>query len=180
MSEYRITLPGTKAKAYNRISLIILVVNMLAFVLVFFKKGSLAGYVTAVAMVFVISITLVTFVSKNLNLQNKFTIVAIGLSAVAWIILGDYLLALLMAAMAVVAYYTLKDPLLIFSEDGIAYPSFPKRFYTWKQVNNVMIKDDVLTLDFKSNELLQFTLPPATIASVDRGEFNKFCRKKIG
>ncbi len=178
MSEYRITLPGTKAKAYNRISLIILVVNMLAFGLVFFKPGILAGYIAAVVMMFILSLTLFSYIGKNIKLQNKFTIVSIGLSAIAWIILGDYLLAVLMAAMAVVSYYTLQDPILIFSDDGIAYPSFPKRFYTWPQVKAAMIKEDVLTLDLQSNQLLQFTLPAETIAAMNVHEFNSFCRNK--
>lgn len=179
MPQYNIDLPGTKAKAYNRISLIILVVNMLAFGLLFFKPGTLPGYIAAVAMLFLIAFCLFTFAGKNLKLQNDFTITCIGLAAIAWVIIGDYMLAGLMAVVAVVSYYTLQKPVISFTEDGISYPSFPKRFYTWPQVKNCMIKEDVLTLDLKNNQLMQFTMPLETLSNIDTENFNIFCQSKL-
>ena len=89
------------------------------------------------------------------------------------------MLAVLMAVVAVVSYYTLQKPVLQFTEDGIHYPSFPKKFYTWAQVNNCMIKEDVLTLDLKNNQLLQFALPVGTLDGTELSDFNAFCKGKL-
>ncbi len=179
MSEFKIELPGSKAKAYNRISLLILVMNMLAFGLLFFKQSTIYGYVAAVVMIFLMSACLFTYAGKNLKLQNQFTIFCIGLSAIAWIIIGDAMLAVLMAVVTGVSYYTLQKPVIIINDDGIKYPSFPKRFYTWAQVNACMLKEDILTLDLKNNQLLQFTLPPGTMEGTEQANFNSFCIEKL-
>ena len=36
-----------------------------------------------------------------------------------------------------------------FSKEGITFNTFPFKNYTWQQVNNVILKDNMLTLDFK-------------------------------
>ncbi len=180
MAKYQIVLPNEKAKAYNRISLLVLAINLLAFGLSFFKPHALAGYIAAMLMMFIISFTFFLYISKNMRLQNKATVIAIGLSAIAWLLLGDYLLMFLMALVAAVSFYTLQDPILRIMDEGIAYPSFPKKFFKWAEVKQVLLKDNILSLDMNNNSLLQFTLPAENIAHIDVVSFNRFCASKVG
>lgn len=179
MTKYQITLPNDKAKAYNRISLLVLAINLLAFGLSFFKPHPLAAYIAAMVMMFIISFALFLYISKNVKLQNRVTIVAIGLSAITWLLLGDYILMFLMALVAAVSYFTLQKPIVFFMDEGVAYPSFPKKMYQWPEVNQVMLKNSILTIDLKNNQLMQFTLSEESISGIKEKEFNEFCKAKV-
>lgn len=179
MANYQIILPNDKAKAYNRISLLVLAINLLAFGLSFFKPHPLPAYIGSMVMMFIISFALFLYISKNVKLQNKVTIVAIGLSAIAWLLLGDYVLMFLMALVAIVSYFTLQKPIVFFLNEGVAYPSFPKKMYPWSEVNQVILKSNILTIDLKNNQLMQFTLPEENFVGIKEEDFNQFCAKKI-
>ncbi len=49
--------------------------------------------------------------------------------------------------------------------------------YPWSDFQRIMIKDGLLSLDFRSNRLLQ--LDVADPESIPEPEFNRFCREKI-
>lgn len=63
-----------------------------------------------------------------------------------------------------------------FSRDGITFNTFPFKNYTWQQVSNVMIKDNMLTIDFTNNKIIQREIEPAELTE-DENEFNEFCRE---
>ncbi len=179
MTNYQITLPNDKAKAYTRISLLLLAINLLAFGLSFSKPYPLSAYIAALIMMFVISSTFLLYLSKKVVLQNRATIVAIGLSSIAWLILGDYVLMTLMALVVVVSYFALQKPIVFFMNEGITYPSFPKKNYPWSVVNQVILKSNILTIDLKNNQLLQFTLPEENLAEIKEEAFNEFCAQRV-
>jgi len=65
-----------------------------------------------------------------------------------------------------------------FSEDGITFNTFPFKNYLWDQVRNAMLKDNMLTLDFVSNKILQ----KETESDVDKTtetEFNAYCNAHL-
>jgi len=55
---------------------------------------------------------------------------------------------------------------------------FYERIYKWTDMNNVVLKDDILTLDFRSNKIFQSEIKHNEIP-VDEKEFNQFCTKQI-
>ena len=72
-----------------------------------------------------------------------------------------------------------KFPLEIgFSEDSIVINTLFRRRYRWTDFNNIVLKDDLLTLDFKNNRLLQReTIDEEGDAEED--EFNDYCREQL-
>ena len=62
--------------------------------------------------------------------------------------------------------------------DKIIYPSWPKQELKWEDLNNVVLKDDLLTIDFKNNKLLQHIIFNEE-DEVDEKEFNDFCKSKL-
>ncbi|MEO6722384.1 MAG: hypothetical protein ABIN67_18595 [Ferruginibacter sp.] len=67
-------------------------------------------------------------------------------------------------------------------EVGTAGIAISKTFSTiehpWTMFNNVILKDSLLTLDFKNNKLLQLNTDD-TVAAVDEKAFNQFCNQLI-
>ena len=65
-----------------------------------------------------------------------------------------------------------------FSTQFIMFDNLMKKKYNWSDFNNIVLKDNILTLDFKSNRLFQ----KETIddeSDCDEDEFNEFCREQL-
>jgi hypothetical protein len=69
-------------------------------------------------------------------------------------------------------------PKVAFDVDEIVLNTFPQKKYNWNQVNNVIIKDGILTIDLKNNKLMQKDVD-ADISEADEQDFNDFCREQL-
>ena len=69
-----------------------------------------------------------------------------------------------------------------FSSKEIMVNGFFKKKINWEDLNQVIIKDDVLTIDFKNNKLIQSETDDEEDEEYEVGddEFNTFCRNRIG
>ena len=52
------------------------------------------------------------------------------------------------------------------------------RVYKWRDMSNIILKDGILTLDFKSNKIFQSEVEENE-TPVDEKEFNQFCTEQI-
>ena len=181
MKEYIIQLPNEKAKTYKYVTLFILLINCLVFGFVFFKAPdlrirniSLPGLIIS-AVGFIL--LLIRFYTKKFDAYRPgITFIILCLF---WLILGNYLPALCMLCFAVFEFYTSRKFKVIFSTDKILYPSFPLKTFLWTDVSNVVLKDDVLTIDLKSNKLIQAVIEKSSADEIDEDEFNEFCRQQM-
>ena len=76
----------------------------------------------------------------------------------------------------ILAKVALKKISLYFTASGIEKRNFPFKKYQWDQFSNVILKDNILTLDFKNNKLLQAEI--ATKNSNDEA-FNTFATEQL-
>jgi hypothetical protein len=67
---------------------------------------------------------------------------------------------------------------LAFDQEEIVVNSFPKKHINWDDLNNVIIKDGLLTIDFKNNKLLQKEIQSGSNVK-DELDFNEFCRNRL-
>ncbi len=76
--------------------------------------------------------------------------------------------------------YTISRRRLIItiSAKEITYPAFPKKHLQWNELNNVMLKDGLLTIDCKNNKLYQHYIQHSE-EYADEAAFNEFCRKQL-
>lgn len=63
-----------------------------------------------------------------------------------------------------------------FSSVHIEKRNFPTKKYTWDQLSNVVLKDNILTLDFKDNKLLQGEIETT---SINEDAFNTFAKEQL-
>ena len=97
----------------------------------------------------------------------------IGTTATPWVGAFFFLLAFL--------EYQTKRPLEIgFDVDRIVMNTLIKRRFDWTMFNNVILKDGLLTLDFKDNRLLQREVADEEDEDdADEEEFNAYCRERL-
>ena len=65
-----------------------------------------------------------------------------------------------------------------FDEEGITLNSFPKKYYPWHEVSNVVLKDDIITVDLYNNKIIQREID-SEIDEETEVEFNQFCRSHL-
>jgi hypothetical protein len=97
-----------------------------------------------------------------------------GMPLVPWIGIVFLLLAFL--------EHQAKRPLEIgFDRDRVVINTLIRKHHDWSVFNNVLLKDGLLTLDFKNNRLLQKEVADdeADEDDVDEEEFNAYCMDRL-
>jgi hypothetical protein len=73
---------------------------------------------------------------------------------------------------------SVKTKLVCIGDEHILYPSFPKRKIKWNEVNNIILKDGLLTIDLNNNKIIQ-QLVDESVNTINEPEFNKFCNHLV-
>lgn len=65
-----------------------------------------------------------------------------------------------------------------FTRERIVFNTLIKQKFSWSEFNNILLKDEILTLDFKNNKLIQKeTLDDD--GDADEEEFNAYCSSRL-
>ncbi len=70
------------------------------------------------------------------------------------------------------------SPEVGFDEEEILFNSLPSKRYLWNVINNVVLKDGLLTIDLKNNTLIQKPVDARVSPEVEK-EFNEFCKQNL-
>lgn len=173
---YIILLPNEKARTYWFVTLIILLINCFVFSSILIQEEVSTKHISTMGTM-ISYLSLIFFLVKHYTkkLAAFRTEISFLILSLCWLLLGKILFAACILCFAVIGFYTYKQFKIIFSPEKILYPSFPSKTYLWSEVNNVMIKDNVLTIDLKNNKLIQAVIDKASADEIDEREFNEFC-----
>lgn len=110
----------------------------------------------------------------------KFRIKKFILLSIAAVVLFLATHSIAFAAILMVYGYLVRflniNPVIQVTKEGIRIKKlFSSSTYQWNEFSNIILKDDLLTLDFKNNKLIQVSIDENEPA-VDEKEFNEFCR----
>jgi hypothetical protein len=78
-------------------------------------------------------------------------------------------------ALAILYHLSLQKIQVLFTADIVKKLNFPQKEFSWEVFTNVMMKDNILTLDFKNNRLMQ----SETESNINEMEFNEFAVQQI-
>ena len=179
MNKFIIPIPNEKAATYRIINLIIPVLNFLVFGTLFLQSGTKSLDFACIAGMVVNGIPAVYFLLNKRHFGAPYLQAFFLGDALLWLIAGSYSLAALMVVLAFFSFLANRPLNIIFDENGIKYPSFPIKNYEWREVENVVWKDDILTIDLKSNKLMQFTINTYDIRPVNVDAFNEAVKNFI-
>ncbi len=165
-------------KNVDRISQFMLLLSILAF-----SHGIYKGIFKTPPLVFAIITSIICWWIFCLFQKKKGGIpyYRLGLLFASWgwilvpeaqIIAGIFLIGALFERQVKFPYEIAFDPA------GIVVNTFPKKYYAWNQIQNALIKDDVITIDFKNNKLIQKDINEPVSPTVT-AEFNAFCATQI-
>lgn len=179
MKKYEIVLQNKKAKIYSTISWLIIALNLLLFL--YFGIANFAkqfAYALPGTLLLALIFIFDFIVRKKKNNQNRPFIISFIIVVLTWIMMGFYLPAAVNLVLFFFQDITRRKLAISVAVEKIIYPSFPKRTILWNELSNLILKDGLLTVDFKNNKIIQ-QLIEKTEHSVDEKEFNDFCKKQL-
>ncbi len=181
MVNFSIEVPDSKSSSYTMVTGIVFLLNVLVFAwLSFAGEKSTASSLCIVGLALNLSALMLFFLFNKKNVFKKFRLdIIFIISAIIWAIIGKWLLAVLLIVFAVMGFFTNRKLNILFSDEGILYPSFPPRNIPWTEVSGVILKDDILTIDLKNNQLFQFSLENDAVEGLDAPKFNRYCREML-
>ncbi len=183
MQQFEITLKNEKIRLYDRFALFIFLLNGIAIILTLLylpvkvNISNWAGIWISLAVLQTILPACFLLWPKSPRFWN--TIHSATLSIILfWIGLGYWWVAVLVA-MLILLYTMSKRQLVVTVDDHkISYPSFPNRNIAWHDLNNLILKDRILTIDFRDNKLIQQDIDSKSY-HVNEQEFNDFCKQQL-
>jgi len=178
MKKYEIVLLNKKTKIYSTISWLIIALNFIAFIYIGISGSARSILYPFAGAVILLVVFILQVLYNKIKIKNHFKSV-FGFIIVTWLFMGFYWPAVINALLLI--FYTISTRRLAvaISEEGIIYPSFPKKIVGWNDLNNLVLKDGLLTIDFKNNKLAQAEINVDDANALNEQEFNDFCRNYL-
>ncbi|NOT51051.1 MAG: hypothetical protein HOP10_07215 [Chitinophagaceae bacterium] len=178
MQEFLITLRNDKTRLYNRISWFIIIINcaLLLYLAISssekdIRSGSIATLITlAIVLGFYLYFRKTKY---RFGFHPFFLFLMLG-----WIKNEYYWLAGAALVFDLLHLTATTKQVISITKEGIIYPSIFKKKTEWEKLNNLLLKDGLVTIDFKNNKIIQQTIDESK-TSVNEREFNEFCRQQL-
>ena len=116
---------------------------------------------------------------KKKKIQFLSLLICIGVGLIA--ISGNLLLGMLYILAGISEKFLSANIEIGFSANQIVKKGLISKSYRWDELNNVIIKDDLLTMDFKNNTLFQAYTDDEEDEEydVEDEEFNNYCKERL-
>jgi len=181
MNQFTFTLKDNTQKAFNSFFWFLYFLHLIAaFVIVLNTKDKLQNNCAIAAIiVFIVSIALYYPLKNKISLYS-FQLAVFAVMILFWLLQMAWLAAIIMLAIIGFSFFVLKrkSTALFKKEDILIVRSLIKKYYQWKDIENVVLKDNLLSIDLKSNHLIQVEITSESY-SIDESTFNQFCRQQI-
>ena len=175
---YIITLKERSTKLADRISLFMLLLAVSVFLFTLQEPGQQKNYYLFTIIVLITGWCIYCFVQRKKG-QYPYYRLALIFASAGWFNLPDGTIPGIIYLVAALVEKQVKFPQEIgFDDEEIIFNSLPKRRVSWDQLNNVVLKDGLLTIDFTNNKLFQKETSTTVNARTEQ-EFNDFCKAQL-
>lgn len=175
MQKFELVLKNEKIKQYHLFALLIILLNVLFLVTLAVTNNEIRF--RSIAIILLIA---VFFIVEKYSKKKKYNAkaAAILLIILAYLAFQLWWAALIAASLYILYIISMRKLMVNVNTSGINYPSAIRKVIEWKELNNMLLKDGLLTIDFKNNKIIQ-QLIESTNEPVDEKEFNDFCREQL-
>ena len=182
---YVITVKQPDYKSANAISMLMLMLALAVFIYTAWMHWSSRVYHNAAILYAVLSSFIAVWCIYCLAFASRLKRVpyfrlALAAAAIGWFVepLSNYWMGALYAIAALIERQV-KFPAEIGVDDrGITFNSLPAKAYIWHEIDNVLLKDDIITIEFKNNKIYQKETEADVSAALEK-EFNAYCSSKL-
>ncbi|CAN5432903.1 hypothetical protein BH10BAC2_BH10BAC2_47490 [soil metagenome] len=179
--EYRIVVKNERYNHTRIFQLVFLAIMSVFFIIAAYYKNDMFAFAWPALICFSI------FIAQNqadFPRYKFFRITNFLESGFLWAIAGSMLLltwwiALLVIIIAVLQLFIKKQYEIIFTKEAVVIKAPPEKNVEWQSLQNLVVKDELLTIDYKNNKIFQAELIPALSNIGNEAEFNDFCRLQL-
>ena len=173
---YVITLKKPDFRLFNFISQLMLFLSIIAFLYDGIQTQSPFSMTYFVLCLVLISSWIYTTAIKK---NNSFGL-ALAIAAAGWLFEPGYfkLLAVLFLVAAILEKKVKLAQEIHVDEEGVSLNHFILKKNNWKELANVILKDGLITIDYKDNRLFQKETESAVSPEQEK-EFNEFCNSRL-
>ncbi len=175
--DYVVILKRDHARKTDLVSLLLIIFSILVFGYVQIQSG-VNGFRSLAMIILLIGLIMnLAALRKGKEMQFRTWlfvagILWIGMPFLQWMLVPFFILALL----EIQAKYPLE---IGFCQESVVINSLFKKKIPWSELQSVIIKDGLLTLDFRNNKLFQKEVLDDDEPDALEDEFNDYCRSKL-
>lgn len=180
--KYSFILKNEKTKNYRLISQLLVLFNLLGFVFLLISyetriaKNMILAFAVLITSVYTF-FTVMEWISKK-PLPDFWHRSIFGICAWVWMKEGFWWLSIMLLLFILLDVIAHKKLVVHVTDKTIVVPYIMQKTVDWKELNNVILKDGLLTIDFKDNKLFQQLILNSD-ADINEKEFNDFCRQQL-
>lgn len=154
----------------------ILFFSVAAFLTIAYKLPATFWFFVSVSVLVLVGKLISVFVWK----RPAATAIPFAIVVIGWLHpqAGNVMMAFFMAALIFLRLKAAKPAFVRLNKASILFHNLFKKEFRWNDVSNVMLKDGLLTIDFKSNRIFQKMTDDAGDATEEQ-TFNAFCKARI-
>ena len=182
-SDYIINLKRPSYRAINSVSVLLLALFLVAFFYYIVQRG-LDGKNVFLLLVpaMIAGLAVRGFLNRKKPDFLVYYRTELFIAALGWFLLPIYakakLIGWMYALMAVIERYVKYPDEWSFSKENVVHHVFPRKVYEWVEIDNVMIRDNLFTMDFMNNKIIQKELDTPVDKSLEE-EFNAYCKEQL-
>ena len=178
--DYVVVLKNNNKSVIEKTGWMLSLMSLLPIIIMIYQApGSFLSYLLLL-VVAMLMVSLYMDKRKKKRIQFLSLLICIGIGLIS--VSGNLLLGILYVIAGISERFLSSNIEIGFSDQQIVRKGITTKTYAWNEFNNVMIKDDLLTMDFKKNTLLQAYTDDQEDEEydVEDEEFNEYCRKRLG
>ena len=177
--KYELILKNEKTKYYKAIRDLIAVFNLIGFIYQVNKTNDTFDKTffiifSALTSIYIVIVIYERFFKTIISYTSHRTLFL--WSAVGWSRSPYWWFSLILIAFLFLDILAHRKLILTVTKEIINYPSFPVKQIEWASLSNLILKDGLVTIDFKNNKIIQ---QPILNSDIDEKEFNDYCKLKI-
>ena len=169
-----------RRRSFSLLAWLLALSNLIFVVYVSLATDQFSGLRWIIFPIALYFVFLVTYekVTKR-SFMNQFSLLpGFLLLAIAWFLLRFPLMGIASLLICMSAYFAFTEKSILVTEQAIRPRILFGQNIAWNLLNNVVLKDNVLTIDYKNNKLFQQEIDE-TISRVNEKEFNDFCKEQL-
>ena len=179
--DYVVTLKRPDFKIFDRISLLLCVLAI-GFFSYYIVNGINSSWKYFIVIVVVLLQLVYNYFQRKKNKEisywGAFFLIAVGFLILPVIGITNLITALLFIISAFLEKQIKFPKEIGLDNDGLTFNSLPKKFVQWSAVSNAVLKDGLITIDYKNNKLFQKEIQEQVSAETEK-EFNEFCKSNL-
>lgn len=176
MEQFTIILKNDKIKSYRIIALILLLLNLSVFIFLLVYDAYRYKAASAILLIGIYIFMRLYFVKKY-NQGHYLDEICLFVLAGCWMGLQNYILVALCILMGILYHLALQKIIFAFTIQKVSKINFPQKEFQWNMFSNVLLKDNILTMDFKNNRLIQAEIEKWQ--PVNEFQFNEFASAQL-